>query len=187
LLELFPGSLDLQPPLPLLLLGNPLLLSQLRLPGQLVRYHLGQSLQVKLNEHVEGVLLSVVREVGELALAELLELWTEGEILLVEFLLLAPGESLPRGGVGEGRETQLLVLQLLGDGQSLSGRQDKRLSIAEVDVTKMSNESFPLLSGQPGWRGRGSGGGSCSGGGGCGGCGGGWLCGEDGLSCGSHW
>ena len=101
LLELFPGPLDLEPPLPLLLLGKPLLLPDFTLPDQLVRYHLRQSLQIKLDEHVEGVLLSVVREVGELALAELLELWTEGEILLVEFLLLAPGESLPRGGVGE--------------------------------------------------------------------------------------
>ena len=183
LLELLPGPLDLQPPLPLLLLSNPLLLPHLLLPHQLVGDDLGQSLQIELNEHVESVLLSVLGQAGELALAELLQLGTEGQVLLVKLLLLAPGQSLPRSGVCEGGETQLLVLQLLGDGQSLSGGEDEGVGVAEVDVTKMSNESLSLLAGQPRWWGRsggGGGGGSSCGGGGAGGSG--RLRGWDGLS-----
>jgi len=92
------------------------------------------------------VLLSILWKTGELTLAELLQLRAEGEILLVELLLLVPGESLPRGGVGEGRKSQLLVLQLLRYGESLSGSEDQSVSVAEVNVSKVSNESFPLLS-----------------------------------------
>jgi len=92
------------------------------------------------------VLLSVLWKTGELTLAELLQLRAEGEILLVELLLLVPGESLPRGGVGEGRKSQLLVLQLLRYGESLSRSEDQSVSVAEVNVSKVSNKSFPLLS-----------------------------------------
>jgi len=108
LLEFLPGPEDLQPPLSLLLLGNSLpllsnsrLFLSLSLPDQLVRDDLGQSLQVQLEEHVEGVFLSVLRETLELRLAELLQLWAECQVLLVEILLLVSGESLPRGGVCE--------------------------------------------------------------------------------------
>jgi len=106
LLEFLPGSEDLQPPLSLLLLSNSLpLLSNSRLflcvslPDQLVRDHLGQSFQIQLEEHVEGVFLSVLRETLELRLAELLQLWAECQVLLVKLLLLVSGESLPRSGV----------------------------------------------------------------------------------------
>ena len=47
----------------------------------------------------------------------------EREILLVELQLLVPGEPLPWGGVSEGWEPELLVLQLLGDGQPLARAQ----------------------------------------------------------------
>ena len=110
LLELLPGPEDLQPPLSLLLLSKSLpllhesaLLLGLALPDQLVRDDLGQSLQVQLEEHVEGVLLAVLRQTGELRLTELLQLWAECQVLLVEGLLLVSGESLPGRGVGEGR------------------------------------------------------------------------------------
>ena len=110
LLELLPGPEDLQPPLSLLLLSKSLpllhesaLLLGLALPDQLVGDDLGQSLQVQLEEHVEGVLLAVLRQTGELRLTELLQLWAECQVLLVEGLLLVSGESLPGRGVGEGR------------------------------------------------------------------------------------
>ena len=106
LLELLPGPEDLQPPLSLLLLSKSLpllhesaLLLGLALPDQLVRDDLGQSLQVQLEEHVEGVLLAVLRQTGELRLTELLQLWAECQVLLVEGLLLVSGESLPGRGV----------------------------------------------------------------------------------------
>ena len=108
LLELLPGSEDLQSPLSLLLLsnslpllGDSLLLLGLSLPDQLVRDDLGQSFQIQLDEHVEGVFLSVLRETGKLGLAELLQLWAECQVLLVELLLLVSGESLPGSGVCE--------------------------------------------------------------------------------------
>lgn len=77
--------------------------------------------------------LSVLGKAGELALAELLQFWAQRQILLVKLLLLVPGESLPRGGVREGRKAQLLVLQLLSYGQPLSGSQVKLLKIIDVN------------------------------------------------------
>jgi len=106
LLELLPSSEDLQPPLSLLLLSKSLpLLSNsglflgLGLPDQLVRDDLGQSFQIQLEEHIEGVFLSVFREAGELRLAEVLQLGAECQVLPVKLLLLVSGESLPRSGV----------------------------------------------------------------------------------------
>jgi len=108
LLEFLPSSEDLQPPLSLLLLSKSLpllsdsgLLLGFALPDQLVRDDLGQSFQIKLEEHIEGVFLSVFREAGELRLAEVLELGAESQVLLVKLLLLVSGESLPGSGVGE--------------------------------------------------------------------------------------
>jgi len=108
LLEFLPSSEDLQPPLSLLLLSkslplldDSLLFLGLGLSDQLVRDDLGQSLQVQLEEHVEGVFLSVLREAGELGLTELLQLWAQSQIFLVKLLLLVSGESLPGSGVGE--------------------------------------------------------------------------------------
>lgn len=67
LLELLSGSEDLQSPLSLLLLSKSLpllhdsgLFLGFGLPDQLARDDLGQSLQVQLEEHVEGVLLTVL-------------------------------------------------------------------------------------------------------------------------------
>ena len=91
------------------------------------------------------MLLSVLWQTGELTLAELLQLWAECEVLLVELLLLSSGQSLPRCGVRKRRQSELLVLQLLGDGQSLSGRQDQRVSVAEVNITEVTNQSLPLF------------------------------------------
>jgi len=108
LLEFLPSSEDLQPPLSLLflskslpLINDSLLFLGLGLPDQLVRDDLGQSFQIQLEEHIEGVFLSVLSEAGELRLAELLELRAECQVLLVKLLLLVSGESLPRSGVGE--------------------------------------------------------------------------------------
>ena len=91
------------------------------------------------------MLLSVLWQTGELTLAELLQLWAECEVLLVELLLLSSGQSLPRRGVRKRRQSELLVLELLGDGQSLSGRQDQRVSVAEVNITEVTNQSLPLF------------------------------------------
>ena len=91
------------------------------------------------------MLLSVLGKTGELTLAKFLQFRAEGEILLIELLLLVPGESLPRGGVREGRKAQLLVLKFLRYGKSLSGSENQSVSVAEVNVSKVSNESFPLL------------------------------------------
>ena len=108
LLEFLPSSEDLQSPLSLLLLSkslslinDSLLFLSLGLPDQLVRDDLGQSFQIQLEEHIEGVLLSVFREAGELRLAEVLQLRAECQVLPVKLLLLVPGESLPRSGVCE--------------------------------------------------------------------------------------
>ena len=73
LLQLLSGSQHLQPPLLLPLLSLPLQLQRLPLPHQLVPNHLTQGLQVQGDEHVEGVLLSVLGQTGELLLAELLQ------------------------------------------------------------------------------------------------------------------
>ena len=172
-LELLSLSEDLLLPPPLSLGGEPLLLSDLSLPHQLVLNHLGEGLKVEADEHVECVLLSVLGKVGELVLTELLQLWREGEILLVELLLLLPGEPLPGRGVSEGREAELLVLQLLGDGEPLPGGEHQGVGVPQVDVSKVSNQSLSLLGIEP-WRGRGSRGGSS---GGCCSCGGGLCCG----------
>ena len=69
LLEFLPSSEDLQPPLSLLLLSkslsvinDSLLFLGFGLSDQLVRDDLGQSFQIQLEEHIEGVFLSVFRE-----------------------------------------------------------------------------------------------------------------------------
>ena len=67
-----------------------------------------------------------------------------------------------------------MILQLLGNGQPLSGCEDQGVGVTEVNVAKMANQGFSLLAGQPRWRGRGSSGGRSGGGsGGGGGCRGG--------------
>ena len=101
-LLLLPGPQRLLLPPPLGLLGQPRLLGSLALPRQLVADDLGQGLEVEAEEHVEGVLLSVLGQVGELVLAELLQLGGQRQVLPVELLLLLPGQPLPRGGVSEG-------------------------------------------------------------------------------------
>lgn len=79
-----------------------LLLLSFSFSEQLILNHLGEGLQVEADEHVEGVLLSVLGQAGELSLAELLQFWSESQVLSVELLLLLPGQPLPRGGVSEG-------------------------------------------------------------------------------------
>jgi len=133
-------------PLSFSLLCESLLFRSLALPGQLSLDNLGQSLDIQAEEHVECMLLSFFSQGGELCLAVLLQVWPECEVLLVESCLLLPVESLPRSGVCEGLESKLLVLQLLGDSQPLAGSQYQLVCVGQVDVTEMSDESFPLLS-----------------------------------------
>ena len=104
-----------------------------------------ESVGVQCQEGVVGVFLSSLRDGQKLLSTELLQLWAECEVLLVELLLLSSGQSLPRCGVRKRRQSELLVLQLLGDGQSLSGRQDQRVSVAEVNITEVTNQSLPLF------------------------------------------
>jgi len=133
-------------PLSFSLLCESLLFRSLALPQQLSLDNLGQSLDIQAEEHVECMLLSFFRQGGELCLAVLLEVWPERQVLLVESCLLLPVESLPRGGVCEGLESELLDLQLLGDSEPLAGSQHQLVCVGQVDVTKMSDESLPLLS-----------------------------------------
>ena len=116
------------------------------LSEQLILNHLGQGLQVEADEHVEGVLLSVLGQAGELSLAELLQFRSESQVLPVELLLLLPGQSLPGCGVSEGGQTKLLILQLLRDGKSLSWCQHQCVCVSKINVSKMTNQSFSLLS-----------------------------------------
>jgi len=149
LLELLPLPEDLLLPPPLSLGGEPLLLSDLPLPHKLVLNHLGEGLKVQGDEHVERVLLPLLGQVGELVLAELLQLWREGEILLVELLLLLPGQPLPGCGVTEGRESELLVLQLLGDGEPLAGAQAQPREVTEVSLRHALQQPPPGVGTQP--------------------------------------
>jgi len=82
---------DLLLPLSFSLLCKSLLLSSLTFPVKLSLDHLGQSLDVEAEEHVEGMFLSFLREGGELCLAVLLKVWPECEVLLVEGSLLLSG------------------------------------------------------------------------------------------------
>lgn len=82
---------DLLLPLSFSLLCKSLLLSCLTFPVKLSLDHLGQSLDVQAEEHVEGMFLSFLREGGELCLAVLLKVWPECEVLLVEGSLLLSG------------------------------------------------------------------------------------------------
>jgi len=104
---------DLLLSLSLSLLCNSLLLSGFALPDKFSLDHFCQSLDVQAEEHIEGVFLSLLRKGGELLLAVLLQVWPQGEVLLVEGSLLLPAESLPGCGVCEWLKTELLVLQLL--------------------------------------------------------------------------
>jgi len=101
---------DLLLSLSLSLLCNSLLLSGLALPDKFSLDHFCQSLDVQAEEHIEGVFLSLLRKGGELLLAVLLQVWPQGEVLLVEGSLLLPAESLPGCGVCEWLKTKLLVL-----------------------------------------------------------------------------
>ena len=155
-LKLLPASF-----LSSLLLGDPGRLGSFTLTLQLVVDHLGESLEVEGEEHLEGVGLPVVGEGGELGLGVLLEMARQGEELLVEGGLLRPGETLPRSGVGEGLETKLLVLELLCDGLPLPGGEHQLVSVAEVDVAQVGDQGLPLLAREPWWRRGGGGGGRC--------------------------
>ena len=163
-LKLLPASF-----LSSLLLGDPGRLGSFTFALQLVVDHLGESLEVEGEEHLEGVGLPVVGEGGELGLGVLLEMARQGEELLVEGGLLRPGETLPRSGVGEGLETKLLVLELLCDGLPLPGGEHQLVSVAEVDVAQVGDQGLPLLAREPWWRRGGGGGGGRGGGGGGGG------------------
>mgnify|MGYP006975930281 CR=1 FL=1 len=73
----------------------------------------------------------------------------EREILLVELQLLVPGEPLPWGGVSEGWEPELLVLQLLGDGQPLARAQTQPRELTEVSLGHSLEQPPPGVSTQP--------------------------------------
>ena len=146
-----------------LLLGDASRLGSLAFTLQLVVDHLGEGVEVEGEEHLEGVRLAVVGQAGELGLGVLLEVARQGEELLVEGSLLGPGETLPRGWVGEGLESELLVLKLLGDGLPLSGGEHQLVRVAQVNVAQVGNQGLPCLAREPWglgrWRGRGGRGG----------------------------
>ena len=73
----------------------------------------------------------------------------EGEILPVELELLVPSEPLPGRGVSEGGEPQLLVLQLLGDGESLPGGQAQPREVTEVGLGHALEQPPPGVCTQP--------------------------------------
>jgi len=137
---------DLLLSLSLSLLSESLLLCSLALPDQFSLNHLGESLDVQAKEHVEGMFLSLLRQGGELCLAVLLQVWPQGQVLLIEGCLLLPGESLPGCGVCEWLKAKLLVLQLLGDSKSLARSEDQLVCLCQVNISKMSNQCFSLLS-----------------------------------------
>ena len=137
---------DLLLSLSLSLLSESLLLCSLALPDQFSLNHLSESLDVQAKEHVEGVFLSLLRQGGELCLAVLLQVWPQGQVLLIEGCLLLPGESLPGCGVCEWLKAKLLVLQLLGDSKSLARSEDQLVCLCQVNISKMSNQCFSLLS-----------------------------------------
>jgi len=91
------------------------------------------------------VFLSLFRKGGELCLAVLLQVWPQGEVLLIEGRLLLPAKSLPGCGVCEWLKTKLLVLQLLGDSKSLARGEDQLVCLCQVNVSKVSNKCFSLL------------------------------------------
>ena len=68
------------------------------------------------------------------------------EILPVKLQLLVPGEPLPRSGVSEGWESELLVLQLLGNGQPLPGGEHQGVGVPQVDISEVGDQSLSLLS-----------------------------------------
>jgi hypothetical protein len=140
-----PLCLDLLPASVLgsLLLGDTGRLRSLTLTLLLIVDHLREGVQVEGEEHLEGVRLAVVGQAGELGLGVLLEVARQGEELLVEGSLLGPGESLPRGWVGEGLEAELLILKLLGDGLPLPGGEHQLVRVAEVDVAQVRNQGLP--------------------------------------------
>lgn len=147
-----------------LLLGDTGCLSSLSLTLLLIGNHLGEGVKVEGEEHLEGMRLAVVGQAGELGLGVLLEMARQGEELLVEGSLLGPGETLPRGWVGEGLEAELLVLKFLGNGLPLPGGEHQLVRVAEVNVAQVGNQGLPCLARKPwrlGWwrRGRGRGGG----------------------------
>ena len=73
----------------------------------------------------------------------------EREILPVKLQLLVPGEPLPGGGVSEGWESKLLVLQLLGNGQPLARAQTQPREVTEVSLGHSLQQPPPGVSTQP--------------------------------------
>ena len=73
----------------------------------------------------------------------------EGEILPVELELFIPSEPLPGRGVREGGEPELLVLQLLGDGEPLSGSKVQPREVTEVCLGHALEQPPPSVGTQP--------------------------------------
>ena len=73
----------------------------------------------------------------------------EGEILPVELELLVPSQPLPGRGVSEGWEPELLVLQLLGDGEPLSGGEVQPLEVTEVSLSHALEQPPPGVGTKP--------------------------------------
>jgi len=131
-------------------------LGHLPLSFLLTLYDSSQSLQIQSEEHVEGMLLPVLRETCELCLGILLQLWPEGHKLLVECCLLSPGESLPRGGVCEWLQAKLLVLQFLCNCLPLPWSEHQLVCVSKVNISKMGNQGLPFLGREPGGSHRGN-------------------------------
>ena len=73
----------------------------------------------------------------------------EREILPVELELLVPSQPLPGRGVSEGWEPELLVLQLLGDGEPLSGGEAQPREVTEVSLSHALEQPPPGVGTQP--------------------------------------
>jgi len=144
-LKLSPGLLL---SLSLLLLPPPLCLCSLLclpLPLQLPADHIGQGLYVQIEEHLECMLHSLIRKAGKLILGKLLNSSRKSKILLIEYLLLLSGESLPGSRVLEGLKSQLLVFQLQRNGKPLTGCQHQLVCIPQVNLSQVGNEGLPFL------------------------------------------
>ena len=73
----------------------------------------------------------------------------EREIFPVKLELLVSGEPLPGGGVSEGREAELLELQLLAQSQALVRAEAQPPEVPEVSLRHALQQLAPGLSTQP--------------------------------------
>lgn len=91
------------------------------------------------------MLHSLIGKAGKLVLGKLLNSSRKSKVLLIEYLLLLPGESLPGGRVLEGLKSQLLIFQLKGNGKPLTGCQHQFVCIPQVNLSQVGNKGLSFL------------------------------------------